>query len=83
MQYNILQGTNQLFPIWKCDFCHKMRSLDKLEVSQRKKRLKKMRCIHSKVATTLAGERWQDRWPSLPLGDIRLIKYIPDLCRPC
>ena len=49
-----------------------MRNLDSLAMSQRRNYVKNMKCIHSRMASKLAGENWQNRWPALQLGTIRL-----------
>ena len=45
-------------------------------MSHRRKSVRDQKCIHSKMASKLAGENWQTRWPALQLGTIRSVRLL-------
>ena len=73
----IFREHRHVFPIYVCSECKKMRSVETLGMKQEESRLKKFKCIHSRIVENIVQEEygdWRTVWP-ISLSNILNVRH--------
>ena len=61
----IFRSGQHFFPVYSCDKCESMKTLDTLRIDQTEETIRKFKCLHSHMAEIVvrnSGRTWQDHW---------------------